>query len=480
MKVDRRSLLSVGAAAVAGASLSACGKAATRPVAKDSSTSASSSSAPSGSGLSTSAPASIVVGNLPPTSQADQRKVFEKTIASFMKKYPQFKVKTEETAAAPGDLWDAKAWTAMLAAGTLPNVMWVPVTEAGGLTNNKQVANLKPALDALQMTSTLNPDLVKLMTSADGGVYGVPGGAYAMGLLYNRDLFQKAGLDPDNPPSTWEDLRAAAKQIKDKTGQAGYATWTASGLGGWATTSAIYALGGTVQDEKGTKITIDDEPARKYLQLLHDMKWVDKSMPATVVYDADPLWQDFAAGKIGMFIAPTGNYSSIVGKYKMDPTVFGAGSVPQADPDKPRALTGGSFYISTPKATPEQTVASCAYINYAVLGVFSDQELAVADAKAKKADGVPVAVPGLPTTSWEIYTKYMEWVKPYNDVPVDQFKAYTDGLAHVELVPEPLTKGQEMYTRMSSMVQKVLSEEKGDPAKVLAETARELSHIIVR
>jgi raffinose/stachyose/melibiose transport system substrate-binding protein len=34
-------------------------------------------------------------------------------------------------------------------------------------------------------------------------------------LVYNKDLFKKAGLDPDNPPATWADLTAALKKLKD-------------------------------------------------------------------------------------------------------------------------------------------------------------------------------------------------------------------------------------------------------------------------
>ncbi len=46
-----------------------------------------------------------------------------------------------------------------------------------------------------------------------GKLYALPTTNYKMGLIYNRKLFQQAGLDPDNPPTTWEDIAAAAKKI---------------------------------------------------------------------------------------------------------------------------------------------------------------------------------------------------------------------------------------------------------------------------
>ena len=50
----------------------------------------------------------------------------------------------------------------------------------------------------------------------------MPIAAYGQALHYNRTLFQQAGLDPDKPPTTWDEIRQDAKQIADKTGKAEY------------------------------------------------------------------------------------------------------------------------------------------------------------------------------------------------------------------------------------------------------------------
>ena len=49
----------------------------------------------------------------------------------------------------------------------------------------------------------------------DGAYYGVPWTWGAVGLFYNRALFEEAGLDPDNPPETWEEFLAAVQTFKD-------------------------------------------------------------------------------------------------------------------------------------------------------------------------------------------------------------------------------------------------------------------------
>lgn len=49
----------------------------------------------------------------------------------------------------------------------------------------------------------------------NGKQYGFPLIASARALFINDDAFTKAGLDPNNPPKTWDDLKADAQKIKD-------------------------------------------------------------------------------------------------------------------------------------------------------------------------------------------------------------------------------------------------------------------------
>jgi multiple sugar transport system substrate-binding protein len=44
--------------------------------------------------------------------------------------------------------------------------------------------------------------------------YGLPFVASTRVLFYNKDLFKKAGLDPDEPPKSWQELKSAARALK--------------------------------------------------------------------------------------------------------------------------------------------------------------------------------------------------------------------------------------------------------------------------
>ncbi len=49
----------------------------------------------------------------------------------------------------------------------------------------------------------------------DGAYYGVPWTWGAVGLFYNKALFEQAGLDPENPPQTWAEFLDAVQALKD-------------------------------------------------------------------------------------------------------------------------------------------------------------------------------------------------------------------------------------------------------------------------
>lgn len=83
----------------------------------------------------------------------------------------------------------------------------------------------------LRIDGKLSNDLVKDVpasmwsfpcASAGGQLYGVPANAGALVLWYNVKVFKAAGLDPDNPPKTWDEFVAAAKTIKQKAGVDGF------------------------------------------------------------------------------------------------------------------------------------------------------------------------------------------------------------------------------------------------------------------
>ena len=423
------------------------------------------SSAPSsGGGSSSPGQVTITVGDRPSSSDPQNRAQFDQKVADFQKANPDIKLNPVET------IWEATTFQAQAAGGQLPDVLNVPFTEPQGLIARKQVADLTKALQDDGLMKELNPNVLKIGQDQAGNVFAIPTAAYSVGLVYNRELFTKAGLDPNKPPATWDEVRADAKKIAEKTGQAGYAQMTTNNTGGWMFTTQTYAFGGTIENEDGSQASFDDAPSKAALQALHDMKWVDKSMGQNVLYDIDGISKAFSAGKVGMFMSAPDAYRTLVTTNGLKASSFGIGPMPQQGGDH-GTLSGGSVQIVSPSTTDAEKAAAIKWIKFAYLNKYVNQDAAVTSAKNGVAAKQPVGVPGLPVVAADQYATYQSWIKPYVNVPLENFAPYTQVAADQKIIPEPPVKAQEVYAALDPVVQTVLGNEKADIPALLTKAA---------
>ena len=86
-----------------------------------------------------------------------------------------------------------------LAGGSLPDVFTVPFTDSKTLLENGQLMDVTDEVDELGYSDKFNPIIFDAVKDGDGRVFGFPRQAYAMGLHYNRTLFEQAGPRPRQP-----------------------------------------------------------------------------------------------------------------------------------------------------------------------------------------------------------------------------------------------------------------------------------------
>ena len=225
--------------------------------------------APAGGGEDEKTTLSVV--SLIPGSEQEAFDAFDERVAQFEDLYPNIDVEPQEYE------WRATTFAAQLAGGTLPDVYEIPLTDAKTLIENGQLADIDAQFSGLDFADDFNETLLEAGMGEDGKVYAIPAKSiYGVALHFNRELFEQAGLDPDDPPTTWDEVRAAAKAIKDATGVAGYATMAASNTGGWQLTAATYSRGGRVQqaNEDGTyTATLDNDGTVGALEFLQALRW---------------------------------------------------------------------------------------------------------------------------------------------------------------------------------------------------------------
>ncbi|HWJ74640.1 MAG TPA: sugar ABC transporter substrate-binding protein [Kaistia sp.] len=141
------------------------------------------------------------------------------------------------------------------------------------------------------------PHIVDTVTFKDEA-WGIPVAFSTKALFWNKALFEKAGLDPAKPPTTWDELYNDAKTIKDKTGIAGY------GLPAKTMDNTmhqflhyVYTNDGTVIDADG-KITLDSPQNLQALEFIKKLVPVSEDGPSA--YDQDDMIKLFSDGKVAM------------------------------------------------------------------------------------------------------------------------------------------------------------------------------------
>jgi ABC-type glycerol-3-phosphate transport system substrate-binding protein len=111
------------------------------------------------------------------------------------------------------------------------------------------------------------PGAIKSVTWK-GKRYGVPTNNETMALIWNAGLFQQAGLDPESPPATWDDLVTYSKAIKDKTGKNGYGLVARMNAGNtpFRFMPQVWAYGGGALDEAEAAPLQDDRDQQRRLE----------------------------------------------------------------------------------------------------------------------------------------------------------------------------------------------------------------------
>ena len=366
--------------------------------------------------------------------------------------------------------WTGTTFAAELAGGTLPDVFPIPFTVGRGLIERQQIADLSGLIAKLPYADKFNPKVAQAGESADGAMWAVPIAAYGQGLHYNRTLFTQAGLDPDKPPTTWAEVRKDAKTIADATGQAGYSEMTQSNTGGWILTTLAYANGGRVEVVDGDKVTatVDTPEMTKVLENLKAMRWDDNSMGANFLYDWGTINQDFAAGKIGMYVSGGGNYGNLFTQNGLKPADYGVTVLPLDGADS-GVLGGGTLAAVSAKASPAEQAAAVKWIDFYYMQKLADKDAAILDAQTTSDAGQPVGVPQLPVFDQATYEASQVWIKDLINVPLDQMKPFTDGIFAQALIAEPASSTQELYAALDPVVQAVLTDENADIAGLLAD-----------
>lgn len=199
----------------------------------------------------------------------------------------------------------------------------------------------------------MNPNAAAL-GRFNGQTYVLPWVISTPTLFFNKTLFEQAGLDPSNPPTTWEEVATAAKAITDKTDADGVFTQCTGNVSlGWCY-DGILRSAGNVRVSEDLKTLDFDGPEAVQVATTFQGYVKDGIMPN--VSDQDGL-ELFLRGKLGMFLSTSAYTSTIVSSAAKNGWEMDATGLP-AWGDKPVVVVNSGSGLATMATDPLQQRAA--------------------------------------------------------------------------------------------------------------------------
>ncbi|MEC3982353.1 ABC transporter substrate-binding protein [Amycolatopsis sp. H20-H5] len=413
----------------------------------------------------------ISVTGQPPQTQPFERKVFDADVAEFEASHPNIDIEPHE------GFMDPKTFSAKLAGGQLEDVYYVYFTDPAQIIARHQAADITEAAKSVPHVNDIQPQLLDNFRDASGKLYGLPTANYTMGLVYSRPLFVKAGLNPDNPPKTWDEVRDAARKIAALgNGTIGYADYSKNNQGGWHLTGWLYSMGGDIARQDGDKWKADfnNEKGKAALNYLHQMRWDDNSMGSKQLLEAQDVQRMMGAGQLGMYMAAPDNVPVLVKQFNGKYADYGVAGMPGGQ----GTLLGGEGYLLNPKASPEKIKAGLEWIQWKYLNPdrFDKHVKQYVDGKQ------PVGLPTEPTPDiWQGAVREQQLkVKAANaNVPAENYKSYVDTAVSLKGSIEP-PNAQQVYAALDSVMQAVLTDKNANIDQLLSSAETRVNSVLAQ
>jgi multiple sugar transport system substrate-binding protein len=232
-----------------------------------------------------------------------------------------------------------------IAGGQAPDALSMDLIYNPAFAAAGQLEDLTDWAKSLPYFNSLSPSHVKLGTY-DGKIYGLPLSVETSVFAWNKDLYKKAGLDPDKAPKTWDEIEANAEKIR-KLGDDTYGFYfSGGGCGGcmiFTFTPLVWGAGVDILSEDGKKATLDTPEMRKAVGYYRDMVKKDL-VPPGAASDTGANFLSFTNGKIGQQSIGAFAIGTLVTQY---PDIhFGVTLIPGVN-GQPSSFAGGDNFVVT-------------------------------------------------------------------------------------------------------------------------------------
>lgn len=190
----------------------------------------------------------------------------------------------------------------------------------------------------------------------DNQVWGIPFQRSTIVMYYNKDAFRAAGLDPEQPPQTWEEMVEMGQQLTLRGSNNEVEQWglmiPSTGYPYWMFGALAMQNGEVLMNSEGNQTYLNNPGVIEALTYWQDLSTRHRIMPSGMI-DWGTLRQNFLEQKTAMMWHSTGNLTAVRNHASFD---FGVAMLP-ANKRLGSPTGGGNFYLFKNASTEERRAA---------------------------------------------------------------------------------------------------------------------------
>ncbi len=231
-----------------------------------------------------------------------------------------------------------------IASGEVPDLMGMDLIYAPQFEKAQQLVDLTARISDWPELKTASKGH-KAVATFDNRLYGVPLYADVSALFYNKDLFTKAGLDPNKPPTSLGEMRDYADKISALGGgvKGYYLPGNCAGCNIFTVGPLMWASGAKIEAAGPGDEPLVGDGVKQVLQFTRDMVKAGNVHSGDRTENGETFHLQFGSGKVGMM--GTGNFNITLARQQNPTMKFGIALLPGTEPGSSASFIGGDLVV---------------------------------------------------------------------------------------------------------------------------------------